>query len=295
MNYSDYVQSQVSVSDWELLQAMNLNLNHDELSGFWTDIVDFEKRRQTEVPFLVEQLQTDHSIAVLDTCMGAGATTIGLLLAEKEGEFSEGLEVFANEHDKSLAEVARRELQKYGLDFFDVTNHDWFDLAKEYIGDELKPWERLRFDAVLCLGNSLTYFFRREDQLRALENFRDILKDDGKLIIDERNYAEHFLADPSGARFRHSRNILYCGENVTIRPRYISDTMVVLEDEHVSGAKAHIVVYPFKAGEMRSLLEEVGFSDIQVYGDYKLGTGFGRFHRGFNPKTPEFLTYVCRR
>ena len=45
-------------------------------------------------------------------------------------------------------------------------------------------------------------------------------------------------------------------------------------------------MYPLKVGEIRGLLEEVCFRDITAFGDYK---------KEFDPKEPEFLTYVAVR
>lgn len=61
-----------------------------------------------------------------------------------------------------------------------ITNLDWRELTKRI--------PEKTFDAVLCLGNSLTCLFGYENQLSALREFYIILKYGGVLIIDERNY-----------------------------------------------------------------------------------------------------------
>ena len=123
-----------------------------------------------------------------------------------------------------------------------------------------------------------------EDQLSALRNFRQILKPGGKLIVDERNYAHHFL----NGNFRFSGDYVFCGKDkVSAKPIHVSDSMVVMGYDHkVSGERVHLVLYPFKKGEMKELIEEAGFRDIQAFGDYK---------PRFDPKEPEFITYVARK
>jgi SAM-dependent methyltransferase len=209
------------------------------------------------------------------------------------------MEIVANEIDPELEKVAAREMKKRGIGlhellaggFIQVHHYDWREgiiypkLMSDPEGKHLS--DRFdRYSAVLCLGNSLTYIFKREEQLAAIRNFRKALRPDGKLIIDERNYAEHFLAP--GAQFKCTGEVVYCGaDKVVPKPIYISPTMVVMEYHHLqSRQKAHLVLYPFKKGELCSLLAQADFREIKIFGDYK---------EQFDPKEPEFLTYVARK
>ena len=68
---------------------------------------------------------------------------------------------------------------------------------------------------------------------------------------------------------------------------HISDSMIVMEYDHKeNGLKAHLVLYPFKANELKELLQETGFKDIAIFGDYQ---------SNFQPEKPEFITYVARK
>ena len=274
MNYLGYVLSQVTREDWRLLQRRkDINLDTTVLYSIWADFVNFEKRRRTEVPFLVAHLAEYDNPKILDTGFGSGATTFGLKLAGLEN-------IVANELEPPLVEAAKKEAKRLGIDWstVTVTSHDWRNISESLAES---------FDAVLSLGNSLTYLFRREDQLTALQNFRNVLKPGGKLIIDERNYAEHFLKAPDGSRFKWSGDIVYCGKDkITVRPIHISQSMVVIEYAHLDGRKSHLALYPFKKGEFKGLLREVGFREISAFGDYR---------PNFRPQDPEFLTYVCRK
>ncbi|MBI4149779.1 class I SAM-dependent methyltransferase [Candidatus Woesearchaeota archaeon] len=240
------------------------------MSRMWPDLVDFEARKRTEIPFILQQLAPYRDPVIFDACLGSGATTLGLKQV--------GIErIISNELDPGLRESALDEARKLGIQL-DVTDYDWREIP-----DDLTS----KVNVVVCSGNALTYLFKQSDQLKTLKNFRRILQPGGKLIIDERNYAEHFLRD-NGASFRHSGTINYCGKNkVTVRPYYVSPTMVVLEYEHKErGVKAHLVLYPFKKNELKGLLQEVGFDEIDVFGDYK---------ENVDPKEPEFITYICKK
>ncbi len=236
-------------------------------ADIWVDAVNFEERRRHEIPFLTGQLPLYRKPKVFDAALASGATSIGLKLS--------GFSVVSNEMDEDFRRVAQREAEKYGVRL-DITSYDWRNTPGDY---------RERFDAVLCLGNSLTLLLEERDRIKSLANFRDMMKRRGKLIIDERNYAEHFLKGMG--RFKHSGNVVYCGKDkVGICPVYASPDIAIIEYEHIDGRKIRFPVYPFKSGEMRSLLGEIGFRNIEAYGDYK---------RPFNPEEPEFITYVARK
>ncbi|MBI3037015.1 class I SAM-dependent methyltransferase [Candidatus Woesearchaeota archaeon] len=272
MNYLDYVRSQVTKEDWRLLKSRrDINLDAAVLYGMWADFVNFEKRRRTEIPFLVTRLAEYDNPRIFDASLGSGATTFGLKLA--------GLEkIVANETDSHLANFAKKEAKRLGIDWsmITVTSHDWRKLPESLAET---------FDAVVSTGNSLTYLFKKGDQLAALQNFRDVLKPRGKLIIDERNYAEHFLKAPDGSKFRWSGDFVYCGKDrIAVHPIHISQSMVVVEYAHLDGRKSHLALYPFKRGELKGLLREAGFREISMFGDYR---------PNFRPQDPEFLTYVC--
>lgn len=265
-DYEAYVKNQVSRKNWRKIKKLGLNLDTAVLSDLWPDFVNFEKRRKMEIPFLVGQLAEYGNPKIFDACLGSGATTLGLKLAGIE-------DVVSNDIDRDLVKVAQNEAEKLGVNL-DVTSYDWRDLNEEHMET---------FDAVLCLGNSLTYLFKRKDQLKVLENFRDILRPNGKLIIDERNYVHHFFGD----NYQFSGEVVYCGkEKVLAHPVHVSNDMVVMEYEHRdTGEKAHLILYPFKQNELRELLKQAGFRNITAFGDYR---------QNFKSGDPEFITYVCR-
>jgi len=267
--YAQYLKTQISKNDWKEIRRLFINLDNKILAKIWPDFVNFEKRRRKEIPFILTQLKEYKTPKVFDACLGSGATTFGLKL--------EGVEnIVSNEIDNDLIAIAQQEANKLRV-HLNINSHDWRDLKKVYHEE---------FNAVLCLGNSLTYLFKRKDQLKTLKNFYEIIKPTGKLIIDERNYAEHFLKGKKMYKF--SGKIVYCGDDkVKAHPIHVSKNMIVMEYQPKNGEeRAHLVMYPFKAGEMKALLKRAGFRDIQTFGDYK---------KEFNPEQPEFITYVAKK
>jgi len=273
MNYAEYVKSQVTESDWEVIQKLGIDLDCSwgELAK---DFVNAPKRRKRELPFLQSILQAYEEPKIFDACLGTGATTIGLKFL--------GYDLVSNEVDSDLEKIAREEAAKIG-ESLAVTHYDWRD-------PKLREEKREQFDIVLCLGNSLTYLFKKEDQLKALRNFRDILKPKGRLLIDTRFY-ERFMYPKDifpESEFKFSGEIVYCGKDkVSVKPVHTSPTMVVLEYHHKEkGITRHLPVYPFKTNEIHDLIEEAGFNVRHVYADY------GWAIPGRNA---EFITYEAKK
>jgi len=236
MDTWEYLKTQLSPKDWEIVQGLGLNLDGKTLAEMWPDFVDFEKRWETEIPFLLEQLKHYNNPEVFDSALGAGVTSIGLKRAGIKN-------VISNEIDEEFRRVALQQAEKYGVSLT-ITQYDWRELP-----DELTE----TFDAVSCSGNSLSCLFKREDHLKALRSFKKILKPGGKLIIDERNY-DRILR----GYYSFKGNVVYCGlDKVECKPIYVSYSMVVLQYTHrQTGKRAHIVAYPFKGRELSELLKQ---------------------------------------
>ena len=65
---------------------------------------------------------------------------------------------------------------------------------------------------------------------------------------------------------------MYCGDKVHGKPVENSDERVRMEYINAqTGKKAHLILYPFRRGEMNNLLREVGFTVIKQFSDYRAG------------------------
>jgi len=229
-------------------------LHPAELVDFWSDFIDWGKRRQGEDGFLVRTL-APFGPKVLDACLGDGCDSIHLS--------QNGFSVTGNELDRGLAQKAAANARSAGVPLA-VTHHDWRNFSRRF-----SPGV---FDSVLLMGNSLTYLFERKDQLAALGGFLHVLRPGGLLLIDERNY-EYMLAHRMEAlrHFRYSKKYVYCGQKVDGRPESIETGKVVFRYDHQDGRTARLTVYPFGKGELHGLLDEAGFVEVRQYSDYRPG------------------------
>lgn len=245
------------------------NYNQKNLVEMFTDLINWQKRRDGENGFLLNTLKKFKCQKILDAASGDGADSVYLI--------KEGFEVTSNDIDELFLKKAKENANKEKIDLKTILC-DWRDIDKQF--------KKETFDAVLCLGSSLVYLFKKEDQLKALKNFFSILKKGGILLIDERNY--QYILDNrkqiTKGKFRYSGKYVYCGNKVHGLPVEISEDKVKMEytDER-TGKKAYLVVYPFKRNELFMLLEKAGFSKIERFSDYK---------KDFNANA-DFYQYVC--
>ena len=242
-----------------------ININPKKTAQIWPDYVNFEKRRIKEIPFLVNQIEKNGitNPTIFDSCLGTGTTSIGLKLAKFEN-------IISNEIDQHYIDIAKQEATNNHVSL-DITEYDWTKLET-----------RDKFNVITCLGNSITYLFNKKDQIKTLTNFYNLLNNDGILVIDERNYPK--ILD---GKFRHSGQFLYCNKDkVEARVNYASENIVIFEFNHkIRNIKVHIPVYPFKRNELKRMLKNVGFKEINSFGDYKENKYINC----------EFITYVCKK
>jgi len=241
------------------------------LAGMWNDFVNAKKRMQSEGPFLLEHLPSHKK--VFDAALGTGADSIFLL--------QNGYEVTGNEIDRYFRGVANANLLKAGLGM-PITEYDWLTMDSDT--------KKGSFDAVICLGNSLTYISNRQDQGRVLANFIRILRPGGVLILDTRNYdymLDESMAILNNGSFNYSGNYVYCGTNlVHAKPVAISDSEITMEYKHIrTKKKAYLYLYPFRRIELRGRLQQAGFADIKFFSDYEPRLD----------KYADFHQFVCMR
>ena len=245
------------------------NYNSQNLVSMWREFIDWEKRRAGEDNFLVNQFHTRNVKKVFDASLGDGCDSIYLLKQE--------FDVTSNEIDKVFLDKALENAKVENVEL-KVTSLDWRKLDTGLA--------EASFDAVICLGNSLTYLFTEKDQLETLRQFKRILRNGGVLIIDERNY-QYILDNREKilqGDFQYSGKYVYCGDKVHGKPVEISDERVKMEytDER-TGKKGYLVLFPFKRGEVKNLLAKSGLASIEQFSDYKVGESH----------SADFYQYVC--
>ena len=229
-----------------------------DIYSLWSDMVGWEKRGRTETPFLTSVLSENGARSVMNAALGDGFTTIELLRG--------GFNVTSNEINPRYEALARKKAAERGLSL-EVTRHNWLSFSSAG-----------KFDAVLCLGNSLCLLRSKEEIVRALREFRAALNDGGVLIADQRNFDYLLDERPLREKFNFSKNYVYCGDDVDGYPIGISDGSIAFEYRHRKhGVVGTFNMLPYRREEFIGMLREAGFSSIGWYGDYKRGNNNADF------------------
>ncbi len=142
-----------------------------------------------------------------------------------------------------------------------ITAYDWREMDVDR-----------KYGAVLCVGNSLS-MLPPEDRLDVLRTFRELLVDGGLLIIDERNYPSIVRLLSSGSR-RKSEIMGALGAwdymyNGPVDPELRFEDGSVVFRFDADGHVGDIETYPFRPGELLSLLRAAGFGRISIYADLR--------------------------
>jgi SAM-dependent methyltransferase len=124
----------------------------------------------------------DPGARVLDCAAGTGGLAVGLALR--------GFDVVAADASAAMTQRAGRLAADHGVALPVVTCR-WDELADQ-------GWSG-RFDAVLCVGNSLTHAPGRAARRAALGQMRAVLRPGGLLVLTSRNW-EMVRDDGSGLR-----------------------------------------------------------------------------------------------
>ncbi|MBA8824394.1 sarcosine/dimethylglycine N-methyltransferase [Saccharopolyspora lacisalsi] len=223
---------------------------HEYVGGFvdkWDDLIDWKKRYESEGQFFVDQLKARGVQSVLDVATGTGFHSVRLL--------EEGFETVSADGSPQMLAQAFSNGLAYGGHILRVVHADWRWLNRDVHGE---------YDAIICLGNSFTHLFSERDRRKTLAEFYAMLKHDGVLIIDQRNY-DSILDDG----FSSKHTYYYAGEDVSAEPDYLDDGLARFKYTFPDKSEYFLNMYPLRKNYTRRLMREVGFQRIDTYGDFQ--------------------------
>ena len=184
----------------------------------WGRYIDWQARRKGENGFLENALKRNNCGKVFNAALGDGCDTVHLL--------KNGFDVTNNEIDLLFMRKALDNARMHDISL-KITQYDWRSLSRHF--------DEASFDAVMCMGNSLTYIFAKKDRIRILKGFQRLLPSGGILMIDERNY--QYILDSRTeilkGNFRYSGKYLYCGKTVKHIPVKITNRLVRIPYYHL--------------------------------------------------------------
>lgn len=229
----------------------------------WDDLIDWEARGESEGEFFVNELKKRGVKKVLDVATGTGYHSV---LLKKHG-----FEVHSADGSMNMLTKAFANASKRGH-ILRTIHADWRWLNRDV--HEV-------YDAVICLGNSFTHLFDENDRRKTLAEFYSVLRYDGILILDQRNYKTMLK---NGFSSKHT--YYYAGDNVKAEPEYLDEGLARFRYEFPDKSVYHLNMFPLDDEYTRRLMKDVGFQDITTYGDFK---------ENYNEDETDFLVHIAEK
>lgn len=255
----DYGEEPLAVRDSDFYRAEYVQ----QFVEKWDELIDWDARATSEGRFFVDILRGRGKSQVLDAATGTGFHSVQLINAGFDVTSADGsphmlAKAFENAKDRHI--ILR------------TVYADWRWLTKDI---------ETRFDAVICLGNSFTHLHEERDRRRALAEFYAVLKPDGILILDQRNY--DVMLDVG---FKTKHKYYYCGDQVVAEPEHIDDGLARFQYKFPDQSTYTLNMFPLRKNYVRRLMTEVGFQRVTTYGD---------FHETYQDSEPDFFIHVAEK
>jgi SAM-dependent methyltransferase len=234
----------------------NLDTKETEVSEFYDGLapdydrmVGFDDRFVKERPFLHLLIEQYRVHEALDAGCGTGFHS--LLLARL------GVEMTAVDLSQAMLQRLRARAERMGLNI--KTVHAAFcDLPN--------PLKK-EFDAVFCLGNTLSHFRDKKELVENLRAFSLVLKPQGILLIQILNYDRILARRERIQNVKERDNTTFVRFYDFGRDRLCFNVLKLTRHQgRISPTLRSIELTPLPKKELLETLEETGFVDPRVYG-----------------------------
>jgi ubiquinone/menaquinone biosynthesis C-methylase UbiE len=241
---------------------MNNENMYDQFSQYYDRFMNWEARLAYEMPFLGQEInaiptKVDQPIKVLDTACGTGQHAIA---------FSKlGYEVSAADFSTEMVAATRKNAELARSDLV---------VKKAGFGDLSNSFSEVQFDVVLCLGNSLPHVLNEDGLAQTLNDFREIIKPGGKLIIQNRNFDKIMSKNDRWMSPQTYKDEEYT--NIFIRfydfdaNGLLTFNLIVLVSEDGENFQQQVIstrLWPMKKDILVDYLQDSGFTEIRLFGD----------------------------
>ena len=215
----------------------------------WDELINWEKRGESEDGFFEGILNYSGVRTVLDIACGTGYHTVNLSL--------NGFQVTGSDGSANMVNKSQENAERFGLHNTRLVEAQWTSLSESFPNE--------KFDAIVCLGNAFTHLFDDDERRMALGEIYGLLNGGGVVVIDHRNYDT--ILDKG---FSSKHQSYYLGETVDVRPESVSEESVRLRYSYSDGSVHHLTVCPIRQDHLTGLLRETGFQQVERYGDFKV-------------------------
>jgi len=246
--------------------------------------------KRTEIEFFCNLIVSRGLRHIMDFGVGGGLELSGILEMLKQRRYQTA-RAEANEVDEGFILQSSKLFKQKGQN---ITIHkaNWLDLPNSV------PAYNGLFDFAFLTGNSLTYIgggtreYTKMAQQSIVSKFAQLIKKDGYLFIDSRNYdyirsLMHLPKEEIFENFSFNYTVYYHGfqKSIIVFPAYISDTVVVLHYYDVEENKwSKLDLYPIYQKDMADILNR-DFVIEEIYHDFEKK----------NKRKSLFIQYLARR
>lgn len=226
---------------------------YNVLSGYYDDI--FPAGEQ-QLGFFKQTFQDLGVSRVLDLACGSGNYAL---------EFARwGLSVVGIDSERAMIQLAREKARKKNLavDFRSGDMRDLEDIAG-------------KFDAVICIGNSLVHLLTDRDILTALQQIKERLYHGGTLILQTVNYDRILKGNITQLPdIRNNKAGILFTRQYDFRSDGLLDFKTTLIKNEMDGSQhslgnGTVPLRPFIKSEIEDFLQKAGYEDTKVYGGFQ--------------------------
>ena len=226
----------------------------------------WDTRLDTEIEFFEKLFKENNIKNALDCACGTGIHVIALN--------KRGFSVSGSDIDKQMIQQAKQnaKLQKINVNF---KVSDFKNLNKTY---------NETFDAILCIGNSLSHILTDKDLQVSLDQMYRVLNKNGILILHLRNYQKMLKDKQRFFAYRSNDEIFFYVWD--FEPKQVVNVINYnLKDNKIETCSFNY--NPIIKDKIVTFLKNSGFKKLQHFGDNKF--------KKFDLKKDNDLIIVCKK
>ncbi len=227
---------------------------YDLLSPDFDLMVSWEKRLKNEAPFFHKLFEENKVKKILDLACGTGHHSTFFAKS--------GYEVTGVDLSEKMLQIARKNAK--GVSGVRFVKAGFLDVH---------PKLKDRFDAVICLGNSLPHLLSQKDLKKTLQNIYNLLNPGGIFILQNRNYDKilkkkiRFIAP--NITDKESERIVFIRLLDFLKDKVLFNLVTFRQKEGKwSFQTKSTFLRPILRKEIENLLIGQGFKKQKIYGDY---------------------------
>lgn len=228
---------------------------YDSLSDEYDEMTNLEGRFSKEIPVFQSLVKKYNLTTALDAGCGTGFHSI--LLAQL------GLHVTATDISEQMLRQAKRNAEHMSVQV-DTIHTSFMDVEKNV---------KKTYDAVFCLGNSLSHILEEKELLDSLKGFYKVLNSEGQLFLQILNF------DRIMKNRERIQNIKEVNGKIFIRfYDYSEKTLLfnILTIQKQEGAMKHslrsVEIFPWRSSDIVRSLKDAGFHNAELFGTMALNT-----------------------